>query len=154
MRDLADIEVRVDREDYEGHVSIDVTTGISVVHNEGWDAFGPPTEAEYQAAAKYVAGLLARVALMAQDHLAAEAVVHGCNQPLQVYARTMHPGVGERRMRAKDEPLADNEVPHVTSHGCSVSFALQEDALWFSIPKARVKPWLALIDGWLYKVTR
>ena len=150
MTGLADVVVSVVKEDQDddGHWLIELHSGayLASQSDEAWATYGSPDEQTHKVALHYVAGLLARIVLLAEVELAAEGAVHGCPKA-KVYAHTF--GAGDSRLlRRGEDHASENEFVMVTRDDCCAVYD-PEGWVSFVIPKGRWKIWLRRIEAWL-----
>jgi len=143
MRSLTEIIVKVEHyEDTDKHSEITVESVIFDAWENG-AAFGNPTNNQLLAAATQVAGLLARVALVAQQWMAYEAQQCRCPQTLALSKI----GLGH----AESTDVCSIGYPDVMLR--PNSDLGDHPAVWFYVPATSVDAWLERIRDWLEAAT-
>jgi hypothetical protein len=145
MRSLTELAIEVHYDDDEDHAEITVAWVYPDVvgRNEAAAAdFGFPTDAQGEAAATYVAGLLGRLAFAAAPWIAWTAQEHQC--------RGKWYGPGTERAPG-DEPGNGGWCCAVNGTALLTPVKHWGDGveLWISIPTKQRKAWLARVRGWL-----
>lgn len=139
-RSLAEIEVTLNDYDDRDHVEV-CAEGVTepVRRGETLD-FGVVSEAELDAADRYVAGVLSRLAMAAYPWVQYEAQAHGCRP----------------RWYAPDPEVGGNPVSPGDAcglGGMGLVLADWQPALYLTVPRRASKLWLRHVRSWLAAIS-
>lgn len=135
MRPLTTITITVDKMGGD-HVLITVT-GLNFDEPE----FADVPEVELDGAARYIAGLLARVGMTARPFIGFDGQSHGCDQRFYTYS-DHEPTQGRNAA----------DVCGLDSFPLNVKF-YDTAALYLTVPRGKQRVWLKMISGWLEQVS-
>lgn len=140
MIDLNHLDIKVEGPDEEDAAHSWITITSSAYTDQG-PAINGVTLGEVHAARVRAKGVLARLALLAADHVSLEARDHGC-----------HPTVrGEALSTARHDPTTCH-ISGFSDAGHPYDSLAEWLSLSISIPNDEVGRWLEAVAGWLHEL--